>query len=593
MQPSTPAWTNFTAGELSPRLEGRFDFGSYFNGAREITNFTVHPHGGASRRPGSRYVAEVKDSAKKVRLEPFVFSDTEAYVLEFGDQYLRFFADEGQVVSGATPYEIATPYYSTGATDHITALKMTQSADTVYICHPNIRPYKLTRGGHTDWSLATFAFSGGTAALDVGQAWTGATWPGAVTFYEQRAVYAATPDRPQTHWFSKTGDFEDFTVGDEDDDAMIYTIASDYLNPIRWLCPKEALHVGTLGSLWAAGTRTDLDPISPGNIRFARTATYGTADIQGRVVGGSLVWVGRNGKRFFEQSYSVSGSDLSQSGLVVKDLMLLSNHIAAAGIVDFDWAQDPDHTLWAVLSDGDMVTGTYYPPESVMAWCRQETQGEYESLAVIPHGGRDQVWTAVRREINGQEKRYIEFFEGEFTNLDDAFFVDCGLSYTGATPLVTVSGLDHLALATVDILAGGAVHPQKQVSSGGALTLDWQNGATPIHVGLPYTSTITTMRLDPKGPQGTGQAKQKRIHQAAVRFYQTVGAKVGVEGEHMEVVNFRTTSDPMDAAVPLFTGDKTVKLRGGYNPDGRVTVTQNQPLPATVLGIYPRLATYE
>jgi len=97
MPRATPMLTNFTAGEISPRLAGRIDLAKYYNGCKTLENMIIHPHGGASRRPGTYYVAEVKNSAKKVRLVPFEFSAIQAYILEFGDQYIRFYMNNGQI----------------------------------------------------------------------------------------------------------------------------------------------------------------------------------------------------------------------------------------------------------------------------------------------------------------------------------------------------------------------------------------------------------------------------------------------------------------------------------------------------------------
>ena len=95
--------TNFTAGELSPRLDGRVDLQKYQNGARLLENMIVLPHGGITRRPGFRFVAETRDAAQKVRLIPFEFSAEQAYVLELGDRYMRFYRDRGRLeVDGVT-----------------------------------------------------------------------------------------------------------------------------------------------------------------------------------------------------------------------------------------------------------------------------------------------------------------------------------------------------------------------------------------------------------------------------------------------------------------------------------------------------------
>ena len=85
MPKTTFAFTNFTAGELSPRLDGRTDLEKYFNGCKTLENMVIHPHGGASRRPGTVFTNEVKTSSAKTRLIPFEFSTTQTYILEFGN----------------------------------------------------------------------------------------------------------------------------------------------------------------------------------------------------------------------------------------------------------------------------------------------------------------------------------------------------------------------------------------------------------------------------------------------------------------------------------------------------------------------------
>ena len=149
--------TNFTGGELSPRLDGRNDLAKYSSGCSTLENLIVDPHGSAARRPGTNFVAAVKDSTKKTRLIPFEFSTTQTYMLEFGNQYIRFYKDNGQILSGGSAYEISTPYLEAELFD----LKFAQSADVMYICHPNHEVEKLSRTGHTSWSLTDVDFTNG------------------------------------------------------------------------------------------------------------------------------------------------------------------------------------------------------------------------------------------------------------------------------------------------------------------------------------------------------------------------------------------------------------------------------------------------
>jgi hypothetical protein len=153
----SPILTNFTAGEWSPEMAGRVDLSKYANACRTLENYFIRVHGGAQRRPGTYFVSEVKDSSKNTRLIPFEFSVSQAYVLEFGDGYIRFFKDRGQILDSGVPYEIVSPY---GEGD-LAELKFVQDADTMYIVHPDYAPYKLTRTGHTSWTITKVTFIDG------------------------------------------------------------------------------------------------------------------------------------------------------------------------------------------------------------------------------------------------------------------------------------------------------------------------------------------------------------------------------------------------------------------------------------------------
>lgn len=98
MAKSSPIKTNFTAGELSPRLDGRTDIAKYDNGCEVLENFVIHPQGGAARRPGTKFIGEVKDSSKEHRLLPFQFNVEQTYAVEMGDQTARFVTNDGFLV---------------------------------------------------------------------------------------------------------------------------------------------------------------------------------------------------------------------------------------------------------------------------------------------------------------------------------------------------------------------------------------------------------------------------------------------------------------------------------------------------------------
>ncbi len=113
----TSSQTNFTAGEFSPKLKGRFDISRYVNAAAKLENFLIQNAGGATRTPGTKFVGEVKDSSLETRLIEFVFSTTQTYIIEMGNLYMRFYSNNGRIVeddltitdiSEADPVEITS-----------------------------------------------------------------------------------------------------------------------------------------------------------------------------------------------------------------------------------------------------------------------------------------------------------------------------------------------------------------------------------------------------------------------------------------------------------------------------------------------------
>ena len=157
--PDSIAQSSFTTGELSPSLYGRVDLNRYSTGLKTCRNAIVRQYGGVSNRPGTLFISETKYNSKKSRLIPFIFSTVQAYVLEFGDYYMRVYKDGGQVVYPAghadagDPVEIVTPW----AEADLPRLKWTQNADVLTICHPDCMPQQISRTDHHLWTIADFA----------------------------------------------------------------------------------------------------------------------------------------------------------------------------------------------------------------------------------------------------------------------------------------------------------------------------------------------------------------------------------------------------------------------------------------------------
>lgn len=163
MPSTSPAINSFNAGEFSPLMMGQTDFQKWKSGCKKMLNFIPRSQGPAERRGGTYFVSEVKSSTNKVWLAKFEYNTTQAFILEFGPGYVRFFQNHGVAMSGSSPLEIASPFTAADLTndDGGFGLSMVQSADVIYICtHAgNKPPYKLSRISNTNWTLLPFDYA--------------------------------------------------------------------------------------------------------------------------------------------------------------------------------------------------------------------------------------------------------------------------------------------------------------------------------------------------------------------------------------------------------------------------------------------------
>ncbi len=144
---------SFTSGELSPSLTARLDLSKYGQGCKLLRNMLVQPHGGATKRPGFLLVDELPGEAAPV---PFVFNVEQAYVLLFGEGWLRVATPDGPVLGAdGAPYQMESPYSLADARE----LSFAQSADVLFLACRNVRPHKLKRYGHADWRFEAMDFA--------------------------------------------------------------------------------------------------------------------------------------------------------------------------------------------------------------------------------------------------------------------------------------------------------------------------------------------------------------------------------------------------------------------------------------------------
>lgn len=620
--------TNFTAGEISPRLLGRADLRAYDNGARTLRNVFIHPTGGVTRRAGLSFVDTAKGDG---RLVAFEFNADQTYLLVFSEGRLRIYHGDERVADLVAPWTAA----------QIAQITWTQSADTLLITHPDVPPRKLTRQGETAWSLDiwTYIDDGGPlrqpfhrfapanvtvtpsavagvitltasqgvfdprlegtrmrvqkkqiAVISVPSATqltatvietlpgTAATadwdeqafsplrgWPITTVFHQNRLVIGGSRDLPNRLWMSRSADLWNFNLGTGlDDESIEFAILSDQVNAIRAVVSGRDLQVFTSGAEYLVTGK----PLTPTNVQVYRQTAIGSRvdrQVPPRDVDGATLFVSRNGHELREFVYTET-----EDAYQATDLALLAAHLVTQP-VDQDY--DPGRRLMFVaMSDGSLAALTIYRVEDVTAWTKLTTDGAIRSVAVA---GPD-VYVLIRRDTVWTVERF-----------DDESFFDAALTGEHETATLVWSGLEHLEGRTVGVLADGVVR-ENLVVHAGCITL-----ATPartVHAGLPFAHIVEPLPPNLLAQMNAGS--RVRLVEVGFRLLSTAALAVDLGRGLIDLPLHRFGPQPNDGAPPVpVTGDRRLRRLGWVRDIDKPLwrIEQDTPLPFTLLSVVMEL----
>ena len=266
-------------------------------------------------------------------------------------------------------------------------------------------------------------------------------YPGAVSYFEQRRVFAGTTYAPQQLWMTRSGTESDMSyhLPVKDDDRISFKVAAREANTIRHIVPLQQLMLLTSAAEWRVSP-VNSDAITPTTISVRPQSYIGANNVQPSIINNSMVYCAARGGHIRELGYS-----WQSNGYITGDLSLRAAHLFDNyEITDMCYSKSPHPLIWFISSTGLLLGLTYVPEQQIGAWHQHETDGLFESCTSVAEGTEDHVYVVVKRTVNGNSVRYVErMASNAFDSLDDCFFVDSGLTYdgnntTGTT--ITVSG---------------------------------------------------------------------------------------------------------------------------------------------------------
>jgi len=264
-------------------------------------------------------------------------------------------------------------------------------------------------------------------------------YPKTVAFSQDRLVTGGSYSEPQTIWMTQSGNYYDYFRNSPlvDSDGISINLPSQKLNTINGLVPLLQLLALSTGAEWSVGASGN-EILSPTTVNTQLNSSTGSSGVQPVVIVNRAIYVQSRGNVIRDLGYDLFSNTFSGG-----NLSILANHLFTNySIVDMAYQQDPDSLVFAVRNDGTMLCMTYMREQEVLAWTWWDTNdGDdlFESVAVIPATGYNQVWVVVNR--GGQ--RYIEYFDqrGASELIEDQFFVDCGITYDQTTAVETYTKL--------------------------------------------------------------------------------------------------------------------------------------------------------
>ncbi len=610
--------TSFAAGEINPRLFGRGDLRAYENGAARLRNVAIHPTGGVSRRPGLRHIAAAPGPG---RLATFEFNTEQVYLLLFTDGKLTVLRDD---VAAA---EIETPWTAA----QIPQLVWVQSADVLFVAHPEVKPKRVTRTSHTAWTITDLAFSdSGTRirqpyhkfAADAVTLTPGATI-GTVTLTASAALFAA--GHVGTRFRLQNKEVEISAVASATSATAIVketlvgaAATADWeeqaFSPVRGWPVSLCFHQDR----FVIGGARDL----PNRLWLSRSSELFNFDLgtglddeaiefailSDQVNAVRAVFSGRHLQVFTSGAeWMVTGDPLTPANMQLRRQTRVGSPVdRAVPPRDVDGATlfvprtgaEIREFLFTDVEQAYQATDLATLASHLIATPLDQDFDQADrlfhvvmadgSIATLTVFRAEQVTAWTRQETDGAFLAVAVAGEGTYVlvrrgaaiaieRFDPALGVDSGLTGT-ATPATAVwSGLGHLEGRTVKIVADGVVAPDATVA-GGTVTLS--QPASSVQVGLPFTHII-----EPLPPPGSGG----RLRPVAItlRLQETAALRLDTGRGPVEVPFRRFGPGVLDGSAPAFTGDKTVRATGwrtsGVSPLWRVE--QDTPLPFTLLSV--------
>ncbi|MCK4513835.1 MAG: hypothetical protein KAU31_01190, partial [Spirochaetaceae bacterium] len=314
------------------------------------------------------------------------------------------------------------------------------------------------------------------------------------------------------------------------------------------------------------------------DVRVKKRSALGSAYLQAIMFQDAPVFVqGTLSKALLrEYAYLAQSSELQS-----QDLTFGADHMLENGVTQIAVAKMPQPTLFAV-TDGELACLLYNKAYGVLAWYHITTDGgDIESVCVVPGTTDDEIYISVNRAGGRVVEKFDLLWGTTAIPLDSHVEI---AAIAGATQ----SGLDRFDGETVTIynITDSTVHTAAVAA--GSLTYPAGDGVGDnVVIGMAFTCTGQTMRLNTAVATGTGQGQIKNVKAVIARLRESLPFKAS----YAQAANLETAQKPDGSAwTAAYTGDVHIPLHGDWDRDAWVWFIQDQPYRTTILTLIPEVS---
>lgn len=414
--------------------------------------------------------------------------------------------------------------------------------------------------------------------------------PSTVCLFANRLWLGGFHNNPALVVASKTNDFFNFAPADikttaiAENNSVSINLSASGVSDIQFIAGSDkGLDIGTSGGIWIVDTSNGI--VTQASFAALKNS-QGASNIKPIVTGPSVIYVQRSGKKLMDIQYN-----FTEDGYNAPELSLFNRDYMKNGLKHIEYQQDPISSIWCLDNEGKVYTLNYDKNQSVYAWIEQDLSDEVESLTIIPSvdGSSEDIWLSVKRIINGQEKRYIEYIpsweEMFYTERKKLVYCDCAIVQNHKEAVNTITGLERLEGREVSILGDGNYLGSYVVENGAVELADgvYVNDSV---VGIVETYEMSTMDKNYGFTNGSTLHRKKSLSSIKIGLLDSLGGEYNIDGKdkYYPIVFFNSSVN-LDTNVPLFTGVKDIDLRTLCDTNGTIYIRQRQGLPFCLTSI--------